>query len=83
MSSAREPLALADLHEREIPPLLDADQVAIWLRLAGGRQALEMARRRLLPSVKIGKHVLFLRDGVLRALAGAEIPAISDEELNE
>ena len=83
MSNWRGPVLLPDRHERDIPPLLDADQVAAWLRLAGGRQALDMARRRLLPSVKIGKHVLFLRDGVLRALAGAEIPAISDEELNE
>ena len=26
-------LDLAELHERDIPPLLDADQVAAWLRI--------------------------------------------------
>ena len=48
---------------------------------SSGRQVLELARRQVLPSVKIGKHVLFRRDGVLKALENAEIPAISDDEL--
>jgi len=75
--------ALAARHERDIPPVLDADEVAVWLRLASGRQALDMARRRQLPCVRLGKRVLFLRDGILRALQNAEIRAISDEELAE
>ena len=71
------------MHERDIPPVLDAAQVAEWLRLAGGRQALELARRGILPSIRIGRRVLFRRDGVLQALEKAEIPAISDEDLME
>lgn len=65
----------------DIPPVLDADQVAAWLRLSGGRQVLELARRQVLPSVKIGKRILFRRDGILKALESAEIPAIPDDEL--
>ena len=74
---------MCDLPERDIPPLLDADQVAVWLRLSSGRQVLELARRQVLPSVKIGKHVLFRRDGILKSLESGEIPAIPDEELLE
>lgn len=82
-SERRRPRAhdLANLHESAIPPLLDADGVAAWLGLASGRQALDLARRRLLPFVKLGKRVLFRRDGVLKALEKAENCAISDAEL--
>ncbi len=72
---------LARLHESQIPPLLDPDGVAQWLGLASGRQALDLARRRLLPFVRLGKRVLFRRDGVLKALEKAENCAISDAEL--
>ena len=81
LAADRSPLTC--LHERHLPPLLDADQVAAWLRLASRRQVLELARCRVLPSVKIGRRILFRRDGILRALEKAEIPAISDEELVE
>ena len=67
--------------ERDIPPILDPDQVAAWLHLSSGRQVLELARRQVLPSVKIGKRILFRRDGILKALESAEIPAIPDDEL--
>ncbi len=72
---------LCDLPERDIPPVLDADQVAGWLRLSSGRQVLDLARRQVLPSVKIGKRILFRRDGILKSLENAEIPAITDDEL--
>ena len=74
---------VCDLPERDIPPVLDADQVAVWLRLSSGRQVLELARRQVLPSVKIGKRVLFRRDGILKSLESAEIPPITDEQLLE
>ncbi len=72
---------VCDLPERDIPPVLDPDQVAGWLRLSSGRQVLELARRQVLPSVKIGKRILFRRDGILKSLENAEIPAITDDEL--
>ena len=74
---------ICDLPERDIPPVLDADQVAVWLRLSSGRRVLELARRQVLPSVRIGKRVLFRRDGILKALENAEIPAFSDDELGD
>jgi hypothetical protein len=78
---ARARTSLRDRHERDIAPLLDADRLAEWLGLASGRQALDLARRRLLPFVKLGKRILFRRDGVLKALEKAEICAIPDAEL--
>ena len=83
MRSDRRPRApdLAHLHESQVPPFMDADQLAQWLGLASGRQVLDLARRRLLPFVKLGKRVLFRRDGVLEALEKAEICAVSDAEL--
>jgi len=82
-SERRHPRApdLARLHESQVPPFMDADRLAAWLGLASGRQALDLARRRLLPFVKLGKRVLFRRDGILKALEKAENCAIPDAEL--
>ena len=63
------------------PLVLDADQVAELLHLASGREALKLARSRRIPSVRVGKRVLFVRDEVIRALAEQSRPAISDDDL--
>jgi excisionase family DNA binding protein len=51
------------------------------LFLASGREALKMARERRLPSVRVGRRVLFLRDEVLRFLAEQSRDAVSDDDL--
>ena len=63
------------------PPILTADQAAEMLHLASGREALKLARERRIPSVRIGKRVLFIRDEVIRTLVEQSRPAISDEEM--
>jgi len=75
--------AIAYLPQRDVPPVLDADVVAAWLRLGSDRQAFDLARRGILPTVRIGRRVLFLRDGILRALARHEAREITDEELEK
>ena len=65
----------------DYPPLLDADLAAEMLYLASGREALKLAREHRIPSVKVGKRVLFVRDEVIRALIEQSRPAISDEQL--
>jgi len=62
-------------------PILDADMVARLLFLASGREALKLARERRIPSVKVGKRVLFVRDEVIRYLAEQSQQAVSDEDL--
>jgi hypothetical protein len=64
------------------PPVLDADGCARLLGLASGREALRLARRRVLPCVKIGKRRVFLLDSLLATLKARERPAIEDGELN-
>jgi len=73
---------IGGLPQDRIPPILDPGQVAAWLQLGSGRQALELARQRRLPFVKIGKRVLFRRDGILKALERAEVRELSDGELD-
>ena len=63
------------------PPILDADQAAEMLHLASGREALRMAREHRIPSVKVGRRVLFIRDEIIKALMEQSRPAISDEQL--
>ncbi|NUN53593.1 MAG: hypothetical protein HUU06_12520, partial [Planctomycetaceae bacterium] len=65
-----------------LPPVLDADGAALLLRLASGREALRLARRRVLPSVKIGRRTLFLLSSLLDTLKSRERPAIEDRDLN-
>ena len=63
------------------PPILNADQVAELLHLASGREALKLAREQRIPSVKVGKRVLFVLEEVIRSLADQSRPAISDDDL--
>jgi hypothetical protein len=51
------------------------------LGLKSGREALKLARRRELPSVRRGKRVLFLTESIVVYLKSQEQPAISDREL--
>lgn len=62
-------------------PILDADMVAEMLYLASGREALKMARERRIPSVRVGRRVLFVRDEVIRYLAQQSAAALSDDDL--
>lgn len=64
------------------PPVLDADQVAELLHLGSGREAVKLARRRVLPHVRLGpKRILFLLDSVLAALKRREVADFTDGEL--
>lgn len=64
-----------------LPPVLDAAGVAALLRLGSGEEALRLARRRVIPSVRMGKRRLFLRDSILDSLRAREDRALGDEEL--
>jgi excisionase family DNA binding protein len=57
-----EPLNLAD-------PLLDADEAARILGAIPPKTVLQLARERRLPSVRIGRHVRFVRAELEEALA--------------
>ena len=74
-------MKLSDGSPYEIPPILDADGMAKMLFLASGREALKMAREQRLPSVRVGKRVLFIRDEVIRFLAEQSRPGLTDEDL--
>ena len=63
------------------PPVLTPDLCAAMLGLKSGREALKLARRRELPSVRRGKRVLFLTESIVTYLRTMEQPAISDREL--
>ena len=63
-------------------PVLDADGCARLLGLASGREALRLARRRVLPCVKIGRRRVFLLASLLDTLKARERPAIEDKDLN-
>ena len=66
----------------ELPPVLSADQVAELLHLPSRREVLKLARRRVLPVVRLGpKRIVFLRDSVVAALKKLETCAMTDEEL--
>ena len=65
----------------KFPPILDADSMAEMLYLASGREALKMAREQRLPSVRVGKRVLFIKAEVIRFLAEQSRSALSDEDL--
>ena len=67
---------------RAIPPVLDADQVADLLHLASGREALKLARQQIIPSVKLGKRVLFVTDDIIAALRRRSRPALLAEEID-
>ncbi len=60
------------------PPVMDKDEVAAMLHLASGNEALKLARSGFLPSVKVGKRVLFLRDEVLETLRRRQVAAVLD-----
>lgn len=62
-------------------PILDADMMAELLFLASGREALKMARERRIPSVRVGRRVLFVRDEVIRYLAAQSSLPLSDDDL--
>lgn len=64
-----------------IPPILDSEGVAKMLYLASGREALKMAREQRLPSVRVGKRVLFIRDEVIRFLVEQSRPGITDQDM--
>jgi len=57
-----EPLNLAD-------PLLDADEAARILGAIPPKTVLQLARERRLPSVRIGRHVRFVRAELEATLA--------------
>lgn len=63
------------------PPILDADGMAALLYLASGREVLKLARQQVIPSVKLGKRVLFITEDVIEALRGRSRPALADEDL--
>ena len=65
----------------ECPPILDAEGVAKMLFLASGREALKLARERRIPSVRVGKRVLFVRDQVIRHLVEQSARALADDDL--
>ncbi len=65
----------------EYRPILDADGMAKMLYLASGREALKMARERRLPSVRVGRRVLFIRDDVIEFLAEHSRRALTDDDL--
>ena len=67
----------------KFPPILDADAMAKMLYLASGREALKMARERRLPSIKVGKRILFVRDEVVEFLAEQSRSALSDDDLRQ
>ena len=67
--------------ESPLPPVLTPERVAALLGLASREEALKLARRRELPSVKFGKRVLFLLESVLATLKLRERPAIEDRDL--
>ena len=60
---------------------MNADQCARLLFLKSGREALRLARQRKIPSVKVGKHRLFLLDEVIETLRRRQQRAIEDREL--
>lgn len=60
--SAPEPLNLAD-------PLLDADEAARILGAIPPKTVLQLAREGRLPSVRIGRHVRFVRAELEATLA--------------
>ncbi len=62
-------------------PIMDAAECAAFLRLASPREVLRLARRRELPSVRVGRRRLFLLESVLAALREREDRAIADREL--
>lgn len=66
---------------RHLPPVMDANECAKLLRLKSGREALRLARQRKIPSVKVGKHRLFLLDEVIKTLRRRQQNAIEDREL--
>ena len=65
------------------PPVLDADQTARLLHLASGREALKLAREQRIPSVKLAKKVLFVRDQLIETLIQQSRPALTDAELQK
>lgn len=67
--------------ESPLPPVLTPEGVAVLLGLASREEALKLARRRELPSVKFGKRVLFLLDSVLATLKLRERSAVDDRDL--
>ena len=60
----------------EWPIVMDKEQVAAMLRLRSGNEALKQARSGFLPSVRVGRHVLFLRDEVVETLRRRQRPAV-------
>ena len=82
MSGGSDLLDLAERHARDLPPVLDADQLALLLHLGSRREVLKLVRARVLPHVRLGpKRILFLLDSVLDALKRREIADVTDEEL--
>ena len=87
MTAAELVVQLADQGARlvlmeSLPPVLSADQVAELLHLPSRREVLKLARRRVLPVVRLGpKRIVFLRDSVVAALKKLETCAMTDEEL--
>ena len=72
---------MLDPSRSRFPPILDAELAAEMLYLASGREALKLAREHRIPSVKVGKRVLFVRDEVIRALIEQSRPVITDDDL--
>ena len=66
---------------QHFPASMTAKEAADMLHLASGREALRMAREHKVPSVKVGRRVLFIRDEIIKALIEQSRPAISDEQL--
>ena len=67
---------------RNLPPVLDAAQVAELLHLGSRREVMKLVRARVLPHVRLGpKRVLFLLDSILDALKRREVADFTDQEL--
>lgn len=74
--------SLSQRREREVPPVLDADQLARLLHLGSRREVLKLVRARVLPHVRLGpKRILFLLDSVLAALKRREVADLADGDL--
>ena len=74
-------MAERDSHTATSRPVLDADGIAALLYLGSGREALKLARQQVIPSVRVGKRILFVVEDVIQTLRKRSKPALLDEEL--
>ena len=69
------------MSDRDLPPILTAEQTAQLLHLASGEEALKMARARKIPSVKVGRRRLFILEDLIQSLRKQSDKALTDDQL--